>query len=281
MKKYKLKFINKGIAMYKKFILNLDELEKIKNQDAYCWHEFVSVGREGIKNIKNSIKDNLDEFTDPEGILQADSIINNWFPSINADIFISHSHKDEELVLGLSGWLKKEFRLTAFIDSVVWGYSDELLKNIDDKYCLNNNSKTYNYSKRNRSTSHVHMMLSTALMNMIDRCEMFLFIETRNSFRPLEYLKSKGETESPWIYSELSLADKIRENIPKRFQKNNKTIATENLSESLEDVRVKYPANISDLITLTFCNLIEWKRDAKELYRTEDKLDRLYSLKGI
>ena len=59
----------------------------------------------------------------------------NWFPQIKADIFISHSHKDEDLALALAGWLKVSFGLTAFIDSCVWGYANDLLKMIDYKYC--------------------------------------------------------------------------------------------------------------------------------------------------
>ena len=60
----------------------------------------------------------------------------NWFPKVDADIFISHSHKDENLAKGLAGWLYKEFGLEAFIDSCVWGYANDLLLEIDKKYCL-------------------------------------------------------------------------------------------------------------------------------------------------
>lgn len=261
--------------MYKKFILTSNELINIKNQNSH-WDNLVSIGSNRLKEIQKSIIDDLNEFTDLDGELQAEKIINNWFPNIDADIFISHSHKDNELILGLSGWLKEEFGLTTFIDSVVWGYSDDLLRIIDDRYCRNSYGNTYNYLKRNRSTSHVHMMLSTALMNMIDKCEVFIFIETENSFIPSKYLKSKGYTESTWIYSELSLVDKIRRNIPERIKNDISHIP---IMESLEDFKIKYNAKISNLETLTYNDLNRWKETINTSDKTEYKLDKLYRLK--
>lgn len=51
-----------------------------------------------------------------------------WFPKINADIFLSHSHKDEKLIIAFAGWLKDTFNLDVFIDSCIWGYSNDLQK---------------------------------------------------------------------------------------------------------------------------------------------------------
>lgn len=265
--------------MYKKFKIDLNELTYIKGNTPPNWEYLVSTGRSRFNNIKASVESDLTKFTNPDGSLQADDIINNWFPSINADVFISHSHKDEEYVLGLAGWLKTHFGLNSFIDSAVWGYSDELLKKIDNKYCKSRNGDTYDYQKRNRSTSHVHMMLSTALMNMIDRCEVFIFVETQNSFTPSEYFDSDGETESPWIYSELSLVEKMRESIPERVKRNVAGYDSIELSESLENVRIKYPADISNLIPLTSDILIRWKTIGSVNHQANN-FDKLYRLVG-
>lgn len=263
--------------MYKKFKLNLDVLREIKFSNDNDWNDLVSSGRSDFEERQKSVECDLKKFTNPDGSLQAEEIINSWFPSMNADIFVSHSHKDEDLVLGLAGWLKKNFGLTTFIDSVVWGYSDTLLKIIDNKYCKNKDSSTYNYEKRNRSTSHVHMMLSTALMQMIDQCEMFLFIETHNSFELLEYFNSSGETESPWIYSELSLVSKLRENEPEHIQK----ITEARISEpSMESFKIKYSVDTFGCIPLTIDNLIEWKK-RWDKSRQSRSLDILYNaIKG-
>ena len=131
---------------------------------------FIPYYKKGKNNFdakKIEIEANLDVYLQPDNKLNAKEIINNWFPTIDANIFISHSHKDEKLAISLSGWLKEQFGLTSFIDSCVWGYSDDLLRKLDDEYCFQKINNTYSYKKRNNSTSHVHTMLTTALSNMI------------------------------------------------------------------------------------------------------------------
>ena len=73
---------------------------------------------------------------------------------------------------------------------------------------INSNGETYNYSKRNYSTSHVHMMLSTALTMMIDNTECVMFLNTPNSVTPNDVI---NKTESPWIYSEIAMTRLIRQ----------------------------------------------------------------------
>lgn len=57
----------------------------------------------------------------PDGV----AIQNDWFPEIDADIFISHSHNDCKLANGIAGWMNEEFGLRCFIDSNVWGYTND------------------------------------------------------------------------------------------------------------------------------------------------------------
>lgn len=47
-------------------------------------------------------------------------------------MFISYSHKDEEIAMAVSDYLEKEFGLNVFVDSFFWGSADALLKYIDD-----------------------------------------------------------------------------------------------------------------------------------------------------
>ncbi|WP_338001329.1 hypothetical protein, partial [Pseudomonas brassicae] len=56
--------------------------------------------------------------------------------------------------------------VNAFVDSVVWGSSYELLSVIDNKYSKSDDGQHFDYQKRNRSTAHVHMILATALQKM-------------------------------------------------------------------------------------------------------------------
>jgi len=176
---------------------------KIGNEyDRY--HKF---GEEIYEQNCALIQESLDEFALDDIYLDGSKMQADWFPQVHADVFVSHSHIDEYKAVSLAGWISKEFNLEVFIDSCIWGCAGNLLRIIDDVYCLNYNRKTYNYSKRNCSTSHVHMMLSTALTMMIDNTECLFFLNTPNSITPEDVIKN---TKSPWIYSEIAMTRLIR-----------------------------------------------------------------------
>lgn len=189
--------------MYRGFNLLLEK-------NSFSEGDFEAFKEEGSKSSssqKTSIVETIKSFVRNDGSLDGSMMQANWFPQIEADIFISHSHKDEDLAHALAGWLKETFRLTAFIDSCVWGYANDLLKSIDNEYCYQKETNTYNYQKRNYSTSHVHMMLSVALTQMIDNTECLFFLNTPNSITPDP---NSNQTESPWIYSEIAMSRLIR-----------------------------------------------------------------------
>jgi hypothetical protein len=142
------------------------------------FRDFRDAGRSQHQENKRLVDDCLSQFRDQSGDLLSEKMTAAWFPEIDSQVFISHAHKDSALALGLSGHLQEQFGLKSFVDSAVWGYSDDLLRILDDAFCYNGSSRTYSYQKRNRSTSHVHMMLSVALTRMIDKCECIIFINT-------------------------------------------------------------------------------------------------------
>ena len=78
----------------------------------------------------------LREFILENGHIDGTALKDHWFNIIDADIFLSHSHNDIEKVKGFAGWLYDQFGLTSFIDSCVWGYCDDLLKEIDAQYLI-------------------------------------------------------------------------------------------------------------------------------------------------
>ncbi|MFC0476256.1 hypothetical protein ACFFHF_13535 [Robertmurraya beringensis] len=138
---------------------------------------FRNNGNTIYNNKKRIIEEELKKFLLNDGSLDGTEMQNSWFPQINADIFLSHSHNDKEKAIALAGWINATFGLTVFIDSCVWGSADALLRIIDDEYCKNVDSPTYSYEKRNFSTSHVYMMLSSALTMMIDKTECVIFLK--------------------------------------------------------------------------------------------------------
>lgn len=191
---------------------------------------------------------------------------NNWFQIEKVDIFISHSHQDINKVQAFAGWLYDQFELTAFIDSCVWGYCDELLKQLDDKYCKNKTNENYNYDLRNYTTSHVHIMLSTALAAMIDKTECIMFYNTPNAIllsNDLNKIKSekKKVTLSPWIYYELAMTSLIRKYKPNREHLLEHASRYKQHSErNTINIEYKVEEYLKDMIKITDEQLIEWKR---------------------
>lgn len=182
---------------------------KLNDIDIHAFNEYEYTGREYFNQIKVDIQKQLQEFIGEDGVIDGISLQNAWFPTQDKfSIFLSHSHDDEKLAISLAGFLMKELNLKTFIDSCLWGYSNELLRIIDEKYCRHTNGTSFDYDKRNYSTSHVHMMLSIALSRMIDNCESIFFLNSENSISLGDEIR-KERTSSPWIYNELSLANII------------------------------------------------------------------------
>jgi hypothetical protein len=51
--------------------------------------------------------------------------------------------------------LYEKFGIKTFIDSCIWSYSNNLLKQIDNDYCRNINGKNYNYLKNNFTVAQI------------------------------------------------------------------------------------------------------------------------------
>lgn len=146
-------------------------------------------------------------------------------------MFISHSHKDDDTVKKLAGFLEKHYGIKSFIDSIYWRYVNDLQKSIDDYYALfeRDGKKYYDYDKRNFLTANVHIMLSMALMKMMDACECLIFVDSENS---LKYEKDAKETPSSWIYEEMGFSKRLRVNVPERYKEKIKVTLNESRERS-------------------------------------------------
>lgn len=258
---------------------------EVKNSDS---QQFLMVNdkeleakMEEVEEIRESLEQNIfqdiDSYVNNNGFIEVEGIIEKWFPEFESDIFISHSHNDEKVALRIAIWLEKNFGLKSFVDSTVWGSADRLLKLIDDKYCYNNDSKTYDYQKRNISTSYIHMILEASLTNMIDKTECIFFINTPNSISVGSDLKSStraSKTNSPWIYNELQTSKFIRKKYPRAISRNeyfNKSIMNEEIRADLNSFL--FPAKLEHLKTL---QLEELKKIPMGDINGTDVLDYLY-----
>jgi len=184
-------------------------------EDKERFLEYYDTGSRIYDEHIESISNNLGKYINPDGTLNERNIEDDWFPEIRSHIFLSHSHKDIRFVKSFAGWLYEKFGIKAFIDSSVWGNSDDLLRTIDDEFCVSSryddgSIKTYEYALRNKSTSNVHMMLYTALMKIMDNTECLMFINTPSSLKWSDMVSDKASTVSPWIYGELLASKLIR-----------------------------------------------------------------------
>jgi hypothetical protein len=219
--------------MYKGYKLEFRGFSDEKDVEKY-----KNAGKEIFQKYETVITRKLDSFTRPNGNFDGSALIENWFPEIDAQVFISHAHLDHDIALQLAGYLYHKFGITSFIDSCVWGYADELLKDIDNELSSIESNK-YNYKQRNYTTSHVHMMLSTALNQMIYNTECFVFIKTNNSV-PRNINEVVSRTESAWIYSEVKMSNLLkreksfyrRENRKLKFSKG---LVTEGIDYEIDD----------------------------------------------
>jgi hypothetical protein len=233
--------------------------------------ELHAVGLNQINKTKVHVRKSLHEFVSKSGVIQGTELQNNWFPEIKSHIFLSHSHQDEKSAIIFAGILYELYKIETFIDSIVWGYSSDLLREIDNEYCRNENNLNYSYEKRNYSSSHVNLMLSTALNKMIDNCECIFFMNTPNS---LTADPTKNKTASPWIFSEIATTKIIRKKVPNRITKLSKAFAEPNLL--IENLKIEYDLDLSHLTDFDeelFGKWIDLESDSPE-----QALDNLYSL---
>ena len=169
--------------------------------------------------INFDIENKLDDFISNDDIIDMTGIQEELFKNIDCDIFICHSYKDKEIAKEIAGYILNNTDKKPFVDSTIWDNVYTLLKKIDDdvpnQYC-------------------VYTILSAALIQMIQKCNTFLFIESNNS---VSNNKNIITTESPWIYHEIITAKSIYESIR----------ATESIQKHFSYLTPQYRVNLSFL----------------------------------
>lgn len=181
-----------------------------------------------------------DYLLDQNNYLDVEKISEDFFPKVHADVFLSHSHHDENDVIKLA--LRLECKgLKVFVDSCVWGWTDKLLKKIDNKYCLKDDGY-YSYESRNRTTSNIYMILNSALQSTISQCELFLFLHTENSLKMNSIYTSDEHIASPWIFSELSFARLCQRTPRKQYVLTSESASgVEKRAYDSADIKFAYP----------------------------------------
>ena len=224
-------------------------------------------------------KSSLDAAVESLLSLDATEIHKMWFRDSQIDVFLSHSSRDGALAKMFGAYLQKTFGLDVFIDSEAWHHMDEMLKALDEKYCvrkrnLDGTAKTYSYENRNVTTSHVHMILSHALTKMIDNAECFIYLNTLNSTTHQD--DNSIETASPWLFHELIIVGFIEEKPPQPILEN---FTCDSAANRTYGPTIKYSVEPKRLIPLTLDNIKMWEtRFLKQA--TSDRINSLGCLYG-
>ena len=247
---------------------------------------YISIAKETYKNrsqsitseIEDAIINHFEEGTPLDGNL----ILKKWFPKYSVDVFISHSHADEDLANAFAGWLYEKFNITSFVDSNVWGYIDGLLDILNDNYSHKRSNGDYGYTYDHecckKASQHTNIMLLMSLQTMIDNAESVFFLNTDKSVNVINE-NGLSSTYSPWIYAELLCADLIRkkplsEYRNKYFQEN---FAINAATESRAKLQINYNISTNNLKPLNEEKIIKWAEQYKN-ERNVLPMDLLYKM---
>ncbi len=235
--------------MFSKFKVSSETIESLFPSETA-----VKDFRTKEESIKSHVKSFLDyTILGTGGIINGTALQDEWFPTEKEfDVFISYSHNDIDLAQKLASYLTGT-GLKCFLDCYVWDSADELLAKLDEKYCKNSDG-LFDYKKRNFSTSHIHAMLSMAIMSAINKSECIIFINSDNSLR-LDGIKT--ETLSPWLYEEVSMANSLKIKTPKRYGLREIRMFSEGatIQKSFNGLSVSYDLDLNEFHVLSLDDL--------------------------
>ncbi|MBO6253226.1 MAG: toll/interleukin-1 receptor domain-containing protein [Bacteroidaceae bacterium] len=259
--------------MFVPFKIAKSDIERIRG-----YYDFVSlpdIGAMGEEFYDGIIA----QCTREDGKIDGSNLQSMNFPfdRPNYDVFISHSHDDEDCALFLYSWLTEYCGLSCFIDEVLWHSADSLLRQIDQEYCKSATPGMIDYEKSLYSSSHVHTMLGMSMLDAVNRSECCLFVSSDNS-TSLEDGINAG-TLSPWIYQEVQYINHIRPAIPPRLRERAVRLFSARVRDSIlcesenveqQQLKVEYAVDLSDFTSISWPDV----RDMRG--KGEAGLDELY-----
>ena len=252
------------------------------------FQEYQKIGEEHLGAQGEGIENALSEYIN-NNIVDGSKIQKDWFPEVEADIFLSHSSADKELVNAIAGWLNDNFNLKCFVDSNIWCYagniSEMLNSNYSNKRSDGNGGYLYNHKRCLKVSEHVDTMLNIALQKMIDKCESVFLINTEKSIHINSDSKSVDITYSPWIYSELVCSEIVRKKPLYFYRYNSELYHSINESRRFEDVSnnltISYNAPTQHLIKINQDVLEKWNRQFDMEYPFPLDLLYMYYFKDV
>lgn len=209
---------------------------------------------------------------DARFFINGNEIEDIWFPKDvgHYHMFLSHSHDDKDLAVSIAGLLKQKMNLDVFIDSLVWGFRDQLVHLLYDKTGRRNDTVS-------SICSHVDCMLTKSLIEMMDSCECLLFLNTSQSVSIKDAVK---HTHSPWIYAELEASRFLRRHKDEAWRDRlaiGYVTLSENQASAMPNISYEIPEHLSKI---SYAQFSRWLINSRGL-KCFDALDKLYQLVPI
>ena len=97
--------------MYRGFNVTID-------WDKVNWNarRYYDIGFGIFRSYGTRIKAGIEQFLSDDGIIDGAQMESDWFPLVQADVLISHSHADEYKAVCLTGYLYDVFRVRCFVE---------------------------------------------------------------------------------------------------------------------------------------------------------------------
>ncbi|MCF5167561.1 hypothetical protein GIW45_26925 [Pseudomonas congelans] len=208
------------------------ELTSYQSYSSVPWSQ-IQTFKQQVQLQFSEVSDYLVEVFEGRCLIDAEKLSRHFFPrQEKTHVFLSHSHADEKRAIELAIKLRDR-GVNVFVDSCVWGASQHLLEKLIG-YHAEQKADASPLSEREVSdlAAGVHLMLVGALQEMIDRTELFVFLNTENSI-PLKAYEGADRTFSPWINSELQFSAMVRRRVPARRTRRPRDVL------SLENIRAE------------------------------------------
>ncbi len=206
-----------------------------------------------IKKIRESITKSNGHTDSINESINYEEFKKIWFPDVNAHVFISHSHVDKAKAIALANFLYSKFGIRSFVDSEVWGYMDDALRELNNNHNkFPGQENTYIYERCNKLASNLNMILSSALIKMIHESECLIFINTIDSC-----IRDGNEfrTKSPWIFTELLMSSMLEKRAhkdrPLELRKSLDESRAVAANESFDQALFSYPLYLKHMHNVT------------------------------
>ncbi|SAU82877.1 Uncharacterised protein [Klebsiella variicola] len=150
-------------------------------------------------------------------------------------------------------FLYSKFGIRSFVDSEVWGYMDDALRELNNNHNkFPGQENTYIYERCNKLASNLNMILSSALIKMIHESECLIFINTIDSC-----IRDGNEfrTKSPWIFTELLMSSMLEKRAhkdrPLELRKSLDESRAVAANESFDQALFSYPLYLKHMHNVT------------------------------